>query len=86
MHTARLLQFRTSMEDNRLPTCQYRISPDYVLVHQTERLLDGANVHEWRSLLCRYLAECWVGKHPELINALHDELTAKVAAETRVRN
>ncbi len=56
---------------------------DEVLLQEMERLLNGANVHVGRTLMCRYVSECCVGKKPELINSLHDELTQWIAAEIR---
>ncbi len=36
--------------------------------------------------MCRYVSECWVGKKPELINSLHDELTRWITAESRKKH
>ncbi len=59
---------------------------DEVLLQEMERLLNGANVHEGRTLMCRYVAECFVGKKPELINALHDELSNWVVSARQTKS
>jgi hypothetical protein len=56
---------------------------DEVLLQEMERLLNGANVHEGRTLMCRYVSECYVGNRPELVNALHDELAQWIVTASR---